>query len=168
MNLANLCPIPLAWAPYIMDSKTPFDPLKMGRDCLVAMRGVHNRIQALPLLDWLQASCVWLRANLADCHQSLVNQNYEATTPDTHVLKWIHSQGISSYVIASVILPMTLGVVRNEGAPVLPTEALTLVMPEKGNTPCWRHPRSRLLVALLTNNGPLTSQKGAPEDLDAT
>jgi hypothetical protein len=31
MDLSNLCPIPLAWAPYFMDFKAPFEALKMGK-----------------------------------------------------------------------------------------------------------------------------------------
>jgi hypothetical protein len=31
MNLANLCPVPPAWAPYFVDFKTPHNALRMGR-----------------------------------------------------------------------------------------------------------------------------------------
>jgi hypothetical protein len=34
-NMSRVCPIPLVWAPYFMDFKTPFEALKMG-ETLVA------------------------------------------------------------------------------------------------------------------------------------
>jgi hypothetical protein len=30
MNLFNLWPIPMAWAPYFLDFKTPYEALQMG------------------------------------------------------------------------------------------------------------------------------------------
>jgi hypothetical protein len=66
MNLSNLCPIPLAWAPYFLDFKTPYDALKMGRVLIGMLTLVVDRNQAAPLLDWLRATCVRLGPNAAN------------------------------------------------------------------------------------------------------
>jgi hypothetical protein len=49
--------IPLAWAPYFMDSKMPYDALKMGRNLLATMIDVNDRTQAAPLFA---TSCLFL------------------------------------------------------------------------------------------------------------
>jgi hypothetical protein len=53
MNLANLCPIPLAWAPYFLDFKAPYDALKMGRALMGTLDNVEQRTCASPVVDWL-------------------------------------------------------------------------------------------------------------------
>jgi hypothetical protein len=53
MNLANFCPIPLAWAAYFLNFKPPYEALQMGRELVVTMTNVGDRTQAGPLLDWL-------------------------------------------------------------------------------------------------------------------
>jgi hypothetical protein len=58
MNLSNLCPIPLAWAPYFMDFKVPFDALQMGKMLIATLNDVAQQTWASPLLDWLWATCV--------------------------------------------------------------------------------------------------------------
>jgi hypothetical protein len=42
MNLSNLCPIPMAWAPYCMDFKTPHEALQMGSILLGTLTTVAN------------------------------------------------------------------------------------------------------------------------------
>jgi hypothetical protein len=58
MNLSNLCPIPLAWAPYFMDFKTPHEALQMERVLMGRLIAVADRNWAAPLMDWLRAACV--------------------------------------------------------------------------------------------------------------
>jgi hypothetical protein len=58
MNLACFCPIPLAWAPYFLDFKSPYEALLLGWELVATMTDVGDRNRASPLLDWLQASCV--------------------------------------------------------------------------------------------------------------
>jgi hypothetical protein len=53
MNLANLCPIPIAWAPYFLDFKTSWDALQMGRILMGTLTTVADQNQTAPLLDWL-------------------------------------------------------------------------------------------------------------------
>jgi hypothetical protein len=48
MNISNFCPIPLAWAPYFMDFKTPFEALKMGRNLMVTLLDVAEWTEQLP------------------------------------------------------------------------------------------------------------------------
>jgi hypothetical protein len=58
----------------------------MGRELVATMADVGNRTRAGPLLDWLWAACVRLGANAACRVKSLVNQNFEPTTPDARVV----------------------------------------------------------------------------------
>jgi hypothetical protein len=53
MNLSNLCPIPLAWDPYFLDFKTPYEAWKMGRALVATLGDVAQRTRAAPLEDWL-------------------------------------------------------------------------------------------------------------------
>jgi hypothetical protein len=47
MNLSNLCPIPLAWAPYFLDFKTPHEALQMRRVLLGTLTTVADRNRLL-------------------------------------------------------------------------------------------------------------------------
>jgi hypothetical protein len=42
-NLSNFCPIPLAWAPYFLDSKLPFETLKMGWLLVASLAEANHR-----------------------------------------------------------------------------------------------------------------------------
>jgi hypothetical protein len=53
MNVPNLCPIPLPWAPYFMDFKAAFKALKMGKALMATLDNVAQQTRATPLLDWL-------------------------------------------------------------------------------------------------------------------
>jgi hypothetical protein len=57
-NLAALCPIPLSWAPYFMNFKTPQEALGTGRQLVATLTTADNRAKADPILDWLRATCV--------------------------------------------------------------------------------------------------------------
>jgi hypothetical protein len=56
MNLSNLCPIPLAWAPYFMDFKTPREAWEMGKALVATLGDVAHRTRTAPLADWLRAT----------------------------------------------------------------------------------------------------------------
>jgi hypothetical protein len=43
ISLANFCQIPVAWAPYFLDFKTPYDSLKMGRLLIGTLTAVAKR-----------------------------------------------------------------------------------------------------------------------------
>jgi hypothetical protein len=58
MNMSNFCPIPLSWAPYFMDSKAPYQALKVGCSLVATMTGANHRAMASTLLDSLRAACV--------------------------------------------------------------------------------------------------------------
>jgi hypothetical protein len=86
MNLSNLCPIPLAWAPYFMDFKTPHEALQMGRVLLGTLTTVADRNWAVPFIDWLRATCVRKGAAAATRNISVLNQGFEPTAPDARVI----------------------------------------------------------------------------------
>jgi hypothetical protein len=48
MNLANFCPLPLAWAPYFLDFKSPYEALRTGRELMATMANVGDRNRAGP------------------------------------------------------------------------------------------------------------------------
>jgi hypothetical protein len=63
MNLSNLCLIPLAWAPYFLNFKAPYDAHQMGKALLATLDDVAQRTQVSPLLEWMRATCVQQGAN---------------------------------------------------------------------------------------------------------
>jgi hypothetical protein len=87
MKLANLCPIPLAWAPYFMEFKAHYKTLKKGKALMATLYDVEQWMRASPMIDWLRATCVWLGLNTDDCHRSILNQGFEPTAPDVWVIK---------------------------------------------------------------------------------
>jgi len=50
-----LCPLPLAWAPYFLDFKTPLIAYTMGISLLATLANNVEKGRALPFLDWLCA-----------------------------------------------------------------------------------------------------------------
>jgi hypothetical protein len=50
-----LCLIPLAWAPYFLDFKTPYDAYRMGTDLVGTMTTDAERLRMDPFLVWLRA-----------------------------------------------------------------------------------------------------------------
>jgi hypothetical protein len=86
MNLSNMRPIPLAWAPYFLDFKDPHAALQMGHTLIATLGTVEHRTRAGPILDWLRATCTRLGANAADQRRSLLDQGFEATAPDARVI----------------------------------------------------------------------------------
>jgi hypothetical protein len=73
MNLSNLCPIPLAWAPYFLDFKDPFIAYEMGKALMTTLTDARDRAMAGPMLDWLRAACARLGNNGTDRNKSLLN-----------------------------------------------------------------------------------------------
>jgi hypothetical protein len=74
MNISNFCPIPIAWAPYFLDFKTPYEALTMGKALLATLETVAQRTRAAPLLDWLWAACTRLGPNAIQRVRSLLDQ----------------------------------------------------------------------------------------------
>ncbi len=60
MNLACFCPVPLAWAFYFLDFKSPHEAVLLGRELVATMTNVGDQNWAGPILDWLWAACVRL------------------------------------------------------------------------------------------------------------
>jgi hypothetical protein len=48
MNLSNLIPIPLAWAPYFMDFKSPYEALEMAQLLIASLDNVTHWTMLLP------------------------------------------------------------------------------------------------------------------------
>jgi hypothetical protein len=134
MNLANFCPIPLAWAPYFIDFKTPYEALAMARRLVASLDNATHRARADPLLDWARAACVRLGANALDRVRSVLDQGYEATAPDARVIKWMKTK-LAPYQLAGapaaggapITAPLT-------GGPVLTGGLQTMISREKEYT----------------------------------
>jgi hypothetical protein len=101
MRLCNFCPIVLAWAPYFLDTKRPYEALQMGRELVASLPEAAERTRAAPMLDWLRAACTRLGPAAGDRRLSLVNQNYHATAPDSRVIRWMNNK-VSRYRLAEV------------------------------------------------------------------
>jgi hypothetical protein len=71
-NLAALCPIPLSWAPYFLDFKTPQEALDTGHQLVATLTSADDRTKAAPILDWLRATCVRRGAQQADRSHSIL------------------------------------------------------------------------------------------------
>jgi hypothetical protein len=104
MNLANLCPIPIAWAPYFLDFKTPHETLQIRRVLMGMQTLVAVRNRAAPLLDLLQTTCVRLGPNPADHVHSVLDQGFEPTAPDAHVITCMQAK-LAPYLKAGVSTP---------------------------------------------------------------
>jgi hypothetical protein len=108
MNLSNLCPIPMAWAPYFMDFKTPHEALKMGRILLGTLTTVADRNRATPLLDWLRTTCVRMGPHAADRVRSVLDQGFETTAPDARVVTWMQGK-LAPYLKAGPVASAPAG-----------------------------------------------------------
>jgi hypothetical protein len=76
INLACLCPIPLSWAPYFLNHKTPYQQaLLMGRELMASLTNGDERTRDAPMLDWLRASCTILGINRTNRGHSILNVN---------------------------------------------------------------------------------------------
>jgi hypothetical protein len=119
MNLANMCPIPLAWAPYFLDFKTPHAALQMGHALIATLGTVAHRTRAAPLLDWLRATCLRLGPNAADRRRSLLDQGFEPTAPDARVVKWMQKK-LAAYRLPTIAnVASATNAVITPGAPTL-------------------------------------------------
>jgi hypothetical protein len=125
MNLSNLCPIPLAWAPYFLDFKAPYEALTMGKRLMATLDDVAHRTRAAPLLDWLRATCLRLGPNADDRNRSVLDQGFEPTAPDARVVMWMQNK-LLPYCKAALPTTTTLPAPGGTmGAPILPSGALT-------------------------------------------
>jgi hypothetical protein len=121
-NLATLCPIPLSWAPYFMDFKTPQGALGMGRQLVATLTSADDRAKADPILDWLRGTWVRRGAAQADRLHSILDQELESTAPDTRAIRWMKAR-VSLYQKHPPLAPPT-GPTGVGGAPVLPPSSL--------------------------------------------
>jgi hypothetical protein len=133
MNLSNFCPIPLAWAPYFLDSKKPVEALNMGRLLVASLTEVDHRARASPLLDWIRAACTRLGPNAVDRDRSVLNQGYEPTAPDARVIKWMKNK-LAPYQQAGLVPPAPILQGGPVGGPVLPGGVAAAVSKEREYT----------------------------------
>jgi hypothetical protein len=129
MNLACLCPVPLAWAPYFLDSKTPHDALRMGRELVSTMTEAEDRDRAASLLDWLRAACVRKGAGIARRGRSLLSLQFEPTTPNARVVTCMQ-QRLAPYLLPSAVAPIGMTGAPAAG-PALAVGTLSSKMGEK-------------------------------------
>jgi hypothetical protein len=66
VQLSRLCPIPHAWAAYFLDSNGLFDAWMMGCALQATLVTADDRDKALPLVNWLQATCVKIGLGAGD------------------------------------------------------------------------------------------------------
>lgn len=93
MNLSNLCPMQLPWAPYyLMDSKIPHQALEMCLELFAKMINVADITRATPMSDWLRAPCVRLGHNAMDRRLSLLNQGFEPMVAGARVIRWMQGK----------------------------------------------------------------------------
>jgi hypothetical protein len=122
MNMACFCPIPIAWAPYFLDFKSPHEALQMGRSLVATMNEVGDRDRSAPLLDWLRAACVVMGHTVALRTRSLMSQVFEATSPDARVVTCMQRR-LAPYLSPPVVVPMVASVAPGV-APALMAGAL--------------------------------------------
>ena len=87
-RLAKLCPIPHAWAPYFLDSESPFEAWKIGTRLVATLDTPDERDRVLPLLNWLRAACVKRGLAAGDRRFSCLNTAWAALAPDARVIRW--------------------------------------------------------------------------------
>jgi hypothetical protein len=81
-QLSYLCPIPLAWAPYFMDSKSPYEAFRTGLQLIATLDTADERDTALPMASSLQAACVKRGLGAGDRRFSCLNTDWAALAPD--------------------------------------------------------------------------------------
>jgi hypothetical protein len=80
-----LCPIPLAWAPYFLDFKTPYDAYRMGTGLVGTMTTDAERLRMDPFLVWLRACTQRQGAHEAQRGLSVLDQVVMDATPAPRV-----------------------------------------------------------------------------------
>jgi hypothetical protein len=81
-NLSCLCPIPLAWAPYFLDFKKPYEAYRMGTRLVgTTMTTDAERLRMEPLLIWLRACTQRQGAPAAHQGLSILDQIIMDATP---------------------------------------------------------------------------------------
>jgi hypothetical protein len=87
-RLSRLCPIPHAWATYFLDSKSPFEAWSTGTSLVATLGTADQRDRALPLLNWLRATCVKQGLAAGDRRFSCMDVSWAALAPDARVVRW--------------------------------------------------------------------------------
>jgi hypothetical protein len=130
--LACLCPIPLSWAPYFMDHKTPYQALLVRRKLVATLTNGDNRTRTAPMLIWLRASCTILGTNGTNRRHSILNSNLEATAPDhARAVKFIRHRLAPFQRPADPIFTNPPGGAPTGGAPILPAGTIAAQRGEK-------------------------------------
>jgi hypothetical protein len=92
INVSNIFPIALAWAPYFMQLQSPYEAFKKGQALIATLNDVTERARADPLLNWLRAACTQFGDSAVDSRLCLVNQKFHLTAPDVTVLRWMRAK----------------------------------------------------------------------------
>jgi hypothetical protein len=103
-QLSRLCPIPLAWAAYFLDSKSPYEALRTGLQLIATLDTADERDRALPLASWLQTACVKRGLGAGDRRFSCLNTDWAALAPDAKVIRWAANR-LAPFRKASPTLP---------------------------------------------------------------
>jgi len=123
-NLSCLCPLPLAWAPYFMDFKTPAQAYAMGQVLVATLANAAERTQVDPFLDWLKASTQRMGAGAADRTRSVLNMGVEPTAPSPRVITWMKSK-LAQYRQPRVAFPAAVSMPGVPMAPPVLNDRLT-------------------------------------------
>jgi hypothetical protein len=108
MQLSCICPVPLAWAVYFLDFKTPIAAYQMGEALVATLPTAEQRLQADPLLDWLRASTRRLGAPVGEREISALHLDLLETTPDPRVIQWL-SRKLSRFKLPLLPGPTPVG-----------------------------------------------------------
>jgi hypothetical protein len=84
-QLSHLCPIPLAWAPYFMDLKSPYEAFCTGLQLIATLDTADERDTVLPMASWLQTACMKRGLEAGDRQFSCLNTDWAAMAPDVRV-----------------------------------------------------------------------------------
>jgi len=87
--LCCLCPLPLAWAPYFLDFKTPFEAYTMGISLLATLANNVEKGRAMPFVDWLRASTQRFGQGPQERNVSVLDQPLDAAMPTPRVVHWM-------------------------------------------------------------------------------
>jgi hypothetical protein len=129
-----LCPIPVAWAPYFMDFKTPAQAHAMGKALVATMANAEERTKVDPLLDWFRAATLRAGNTVDTRKRSLLVHEFEATAPSARVITWMKNR-LAQFRLPSIMPHAGGGYAPNHAGP--PAAALPPTLgdrPEKEYT----------------------------------
>jgi hypothetical protein len=84
-----MCPIAMAWAPYFLDFKTPFQAYTMGQALMTTLADAAERAQVEPMVDWLRTCTQRLGPQAGNRSLSVLNQDFEPIAPGPRVITWM-------------------------------------------------------------------------------